>query len=102
MRTVTPKELDDAKNHTLILDVRRKDDFENSAETIAGSAWKDPTLVDEWAGTIPKDQPVVIFCARGGGVSNSVVDRLLAEGVQARYLEGGIEAMKDAGGVTQK
>jgi hypothetical protein len=31
-------------------------------------------------------------------VSNSVVDRLQAEGIQARYVEGGIEGWKAAGG----
>ena len=35
---------------------------------------------------------------RGGAVSNSVVDRLQAAGVKARYIEGGIEAYKAAGG----
>jgi len=40
----------------------------------------------------------VIYCVRGGAVSNSVVDRLQAAGVKARYIEGGIEAYKAAGG----
>jgi rhodanese-related sulfurtransferase len=31
-------------------------------------------------------------------VSNSVIDRLHAEGIKARYIEGGIEAYKAAGG----
>jgi rhodanese-related sulfurtransferase len=40
---------------------------------------------------------VVIYCARGGSVSNSVVDRLQAEGIKARFIEGGIEGYKAAG-----
>jgi rhodanese-related sulfurtransferase len=40
----------------------------------------------------------VVYCVRGGSVSNSVVDRLQAAGVKARYIEGGIEAYKAAGG----
>jgi len=40
----------------------------------------------------------VVYCVRGGEVSNSVVDRLHAAGVKARFIEGGIEAYKAAGG----
>lgn len=43
---------------------------------------------------MPKDQEVVIYCARGGSVSNKVLDKLLDNDVQARYIEGGIEAWK--------
>jgi len=41
---------------------------------------------------------VVIYCVRGGSVSNAVVDRLQAAGVKARFVEGGLEAYKAAGG----
>jgi len=39
---------------------------------------------------------------RGGGVSNSVLDRLIADGINARYIEGGVEAYKEAGGMIHK
>jgi len=35
---------------------------------------------------------------RGGSVSNSVLDALRAQGLQARYIEGGLEGWKAAGG----
>jgi rhodanese-related sulfurtransferase len=35
---------------------------------------------------------------RGGAVSNTVVDALQAKGLQARYIDGGIEGWKAAGG----
>ena len=49
---------------------------------------------------MPKDKEVVIYCARGGSISNSVLDHLLGQGVKTRYIEGGIEAWKAAGGAT--
>jgi rhodanese-related sulfurtransferase len=39
-------------------------------------------------------------CARGGSVSKEMVDRLEAKGFRARYVEGGIESWRQAGGET--
>jgi rhodanese-related sulfurtransferase len=41
---------------------------------------------------------VIGACAAGGGVSNSVVDALQARGLKARFIDGGIEGWKAAGG----
>ena len=84
----------------LIFDVRREADFQASNEIIPGSLWKNPEKMDAWVGALPRTLDVVVYCVRGGGVSNSVVDRLHAEGIKARYIEGGIEAWKAAGGQT--
>jgi rhodanese-related sulfurtransferase len=58
----------------------------------------DPTQIGIWADELPKDQDIVLYCVRGGGVSNSVVDALQAKGLNARFIEGGIEGWKAAGG----
>jgi rhodanese-related sulfurtransferase len=87
--------LDD--QNTVILDVRRDNDYEASTEVVPGSTWKDPSKMDDWVNTVSKEDPVVVYCVRGGGVSNSVVDRLQSEGIKARFIEGGIEALKTAG-----
>lgn len=102
MRTITPGEFETLKDSATILDVRRQEDYEQSDETISGSLWKNPSLIDEWIDEVPKDKKVVIYCLRGGGVSNSVVDRLQAEGIDASYIEGGIESVKSAGCTTNK
>ena len=60
--------------------------------------WKNPEKIDAWIGAVPRTLDVVIYCVRGGAVSNSVVDRLQAAGVKARYIEGGLEGYKAAGG----
>lgn len=97
-RTIKPEDFKSMAGKPLLLDVRRKADMEASTDAIPGAAWKDPEQIDQWVGALPKDQDVVIYCMRGGSVSNSVVDRLQAEGVQARFIEGGIEGYKSAGG----
>lgn len=100
-RTVKPTEFN--PDTVLVFDVRREADYAASAEIIPGAMWKNPEKIDIWVNALPRTLDVVIYCVRGGGVSNSVVDRLQAEGVKARFIEGGIEAYKTAGGkVTAK
>jgi len=84
----------------VIFDIRREADFAASSEIIPGAMWKNPEKIDLWVGALPRTLDLVVYCVRGGGVSNSVVDRLHAEGIKARYIEGGIEAWKSAGGET--
>jgi rhodanese-related sulfurtransferase len=95
-RTVAPADLN--PDATLVFDVRREADFAASDEIIPGAMWKIPDKIDAWIGALPLTLDVVVYCVRGGSVSNSVVDRLQAAGVKARYIEGGIEAWKAAGG----
>ena len=95
-RTIKASELN--PDTALVFDVRRESDFAASGEIIPGAMWKNPEKIDAWIGAIPRSLDVVIYCVRGSSVSNSVVDRLLAEGVKARFIEGGIEAWKAAGG----
>ncbi|MHB1051736.1 MAG: rhodanese-like domain-containing protein [Thiobacillus sp.] len=82
----------------LVFDVRREADYAASDEIIPGAMWKNPEKIDIWVNALPRTLDVVVYCVRGGGVSNSVVDRLQAEGVKARFIEGGIEAYTAAGG----
>jgi len=89
-----------AKQAVALLDVRRKADHEASDAKLPGAQWFDPEQLSEWSWSLPKDQDVVLYCVRGGAVSNSVVDALQAQGVKARFIEGGIEAWKAAGGTT--
>ena len=97
-RTITPATLKAELDGKYLLDVRRADDRNASREQLAGANWKDPTQLAEWADSLPKDRDIVLYCVRGGGVSNSVVDALQAKGLNARFIEGGIEGWKAAGG----
>jgi rhodanese-related sulfurtransferase len=97
-RTIKPEDLKSKLDKAIVLDVRREADYKASAEAVPGSAWHDPEQIDTWINSVPRDRDVVIYCVRGGSVSNSVVDQLQSAGVQARFIEGGIEGWKSAGG----
>lgn len=76
-----------------LLDVRRKDDFDKAPQTIANAEWKNPAEIDLWLPTIPADQEVIVYCVRGGSVSQSVQQQMSDNGIKARYVEGGLEAL---------
>jgi rhodanese-related sulfurtransferase len=101
-RTITPNDLKPLveKRSVTVLDVRRQNDFDADKVTLPGAKWMNPEQVAQWSQSLPKDKEVVIYCARGGSVSNSVLDHLLGQGVKTRFVEGGIEAWKSAGGAT--
>ncbi len=92
-RTIKPIELKQLKD-VVIVDVRREADFIVGPPMIEGALRKQPEAVNGWADELPKDREVVVYCARGGSVSNAVLDTLLEKGIKARYVEGGIEAWK--------
>jgi rhodanese-related sulfurtransferase len=100
-RTITPADLKEKSSEFTVIDVRRKTDYDG--ETILNAEWHNPEEVGRWAEDLPADKEVVLYCARGGSVSNSVLDSLLAGNIRARYIEGGIEGWKKSGGeVTKK
>jgi rhodanese-related sulfurtransferase len=49
-------------------------------------------------GTVSKDQDVVVYCVKGGSVSQSVTETLAGRGCRVKYLEGGIKAWREDGG----
>ena len=103
-RTITPQELDNAMRSDrppLLLDVRRSSDFEPDRALLPGAERRDPEKVADWATIVLCDREIVIYCARGGSVSNSVLDSLLACGFSARYVEGGMEAWRAREGETR-
>jgi rhodanese-related sulfurtransferase len=100
-RTIQPGELKEqlkARKDLILLDVRRKADYEASQEKLPGAEWRDPDTLDEWTAVLPRGKEVVVYCVRGGSVSNRVLDYLQEKNIQARLIEGGIEAWKASGG----
>lgn len=80
-----------------LLDVRRAGVFEQANSVIPGATWRDPQSVNEWAASLPKGEPVVVYCVYGHEVGRSTAMRLHASGVHARFLRGGIDGWKAAG-----
>jgi rhodanese-related sulfurtransferase len=97
-RSIKPETLKTELAGKFILDVRRVADRDASSEQISGANWNAPEKLTEWADTLPQAQEIILYCVRGGGISNSVVDALQAKGLNARFIEGGIEGWKAAGG----
>jgi rhodanese-related sulfurtransferase len=97
-RTITPSELRDlmtAKKDVAILYVRRQSDFDVDKEMIPGAIRRDPETVTEWGQELPQDKEIIIYCAKGGSVSNAVLDKLLEAKLHARYIEGGLASWKE-------
>ena len=84
---------------TVLIDVRRNSDFEADNRLIPGAQRRDPEQVDIWSKDLPRDKAVVVYCVRGGSVSQSVAEKLAANQIQVRFLEGGITAWKQFTGV---
>lgn len=85
--------------YLMLLDVRRKSDFEQSPQKIAGARWHDPETIRDWIATVPRDQDVVVYCVKGGSVSQSVTEQLKGQACRVKFLEGGIKAWRESGRV---
>jgi thiosulfate sulfurtransferase len=86
-------------NPPALLDVRKRPAYESDQQQIAGAVWRDPEQVAAWAPSLTKEQPVVVYCIKGQEVGKDCAAALQEQGIDARYLEGGIEAFKRAGGM---
>jgi rhodanese-related sulfurtransferase len=83
---------------SLVIDVRRRPAFHDAADMIQGALRRDPERVAQWAGELPRATRVIAYCAHGREPSQGVAKALVERGIAARYLQGGIEAWKAAGG----
>ena len=80
-----------------LLDVRRKADADSDPRRIAGAVYRNPEKMDAWIKELPAGSRVVVYCVKGGSVSQSVTERLRNEGIEAVFLEGGLKASTDGG-----
>ena len=84
-----------------ILDLRRSDDYDKDTVSMPGAIRLEPEQFANWGAGIPKDKEVVLFCAHGKSISTKAIDQLNAIGVRARFVDGGFDAWKAAGGAVQ-
>jgi len=97
---ITPEELKalmESDRKPALFDVRRKADFDAAPEKIKSAVRLDPEKVDEWIAEVPQDSPVVVYCVKGGSVSQSIADRLQQSHPDVRFLQGGIRAWTEFG-----
>jgi Fe-Mn family superoxide dismutase len=81
----------------VLIDARRRGVFEQAATMLPGAAWRDPAEVATWAAAIEPGTVVTVYCVYGHEVSRSTALRLRAAGIDARYLDSGIDGWARAG-----
>jgi len=98
---VSPSQLHSAIDSDLapvVIDVRRRKAFIEDTRMVSGALRREPEQVAAWAGRLPAAESFVVYCVHGGEVSQGVAKALAAQGISARYLEGGIEDWASSGG----
>lgn len=85
-----------------LVDVRRAAAFAEAADLIPTAVWHDHATADAWGADLPQEPALVAYCVHGHQVSQSAAALLRQAGLQARQLEGGIEAYREAGGTLVK
>ena len=85
-------------NPPLVIDVRREERFRDAPDLVHGALRRDPLRVADWATTLPAVASVVVYCVHGHEVSQGAAAALQAAGINARFLEGGIERWRESGG----
>lgn len=82
----------------VIVDVRRRPAYDADDRVLPAAVWRDHQAVDAWRAEAPAGMPVVVYCVHGHQVSQTAASRLHLAGVNARYLAGGIDGWRAAGG----
>jgi len=82
----------------LVIDVRRNERFREAPDLIRGALRRDPLRIDDWARTLPAASNVIVYCVHGHEVSQGAAKALAAAGLNASFLEAGIEGWRQAGG----
>lgn len=98
---ITPQDLlklREAAPAPLVIDVRREPAFLSAADMMCGALRRDPATAADWAGELPKTASVMVYCVHGHEVSQNAARTLCEQGLDARYLESGIEGWRQAGG----
>ena len=85
-----------------LIDVRRLPTFSAEERMIAGATWRDPAAVGDWLKFLPQHRDITVYCVHGHEISKNTCAALRAAGLNADYLEGGIEAWVAAGGPTMR
>lgn len=91
---ISPKALIDLRagpDAPLLIDVRREAAFRAAPDMAAGALQRDPVNVEVWAAELPPDAAIAVYCVHGHEVSRNVAKALCGHGLDARFVEDGIE-----------
>jgi len=81
-----------------LVDVRRDEAFARDRNVIPGALKRAPETVADWARELDPWRAVVVYCVRGHEVSRDAAAALRERGLDARFVEGGLEAWRAGGG----
>lgn len=98
---ITPHELIElvgTADCPVIFDVRRREVFEQATDIMPTARWRSHTAPLSPEDRRNHDTPTVVYCAHGHQIGQAAATSLRAAGLDARYLEGGLEAYRVAGG----
>ena len=79
----------------LIVDVRKNEAFAASPYLLPGALRRDPLQVGQWAADLPKASAVLVYCSHGQEISQNITKVLRQHGINASFLQGGIEAWRE-------
>src|SRR5262249_25366782 len=98
--SISPKDLWNAiatRDSPQLVDVRRRDAYQQSPHLLAGAVWRDAAGTGQWKGDLDSERPVAVACKAGHEMSQTAVAQLRADYIDARVLEGGYEGWAKAG-----
>lgn len=87
----------DALQASECIDVRRAGVYEAAPTTLPNARWRDPAAIDTWASELPSGEDVIVYCVYGHEVSRAAALRLCSAGIQARFLQGGLDGWAASG-----
>jgi rhodanese-related sulfurtransferase len=100
VQTITVEELEklliDGRAPVLV-DLRKDPDYAADPRLLPGAVKRSLSEIDIWGRTLPADRSIVVYCAEGKWVGAEAVERLRAQGREARQVEGGFCAWRVAG-----
>ena len=91
----------DAGRPVQFIDARPRHFVSRTQDIIDGATWRDPDRLQDWAGELKKDEPVVVFCVYGFHVGCRTAAALREAGFDASFMKGGHSAWKAIGGATK-
>ena len=95
------KALLDGGQKVQFVDARPRHYVSRTQDIIEGATWYDPERMEEWVGSLRKEDPVVVFCVYGFHVGCKTAGALREAGFDASYMKGGHVAWKAIGGKTK-
>jgi len=81
----------------VLIDVKPSAAFDSDIAMIVGAMRRAPEDVDRWASMLSREHSIVVYCGDSVERSEHVTAKLLGAGLNAVYLEGGLDAWSRAG-----